>query len=224
MVLADRVNSLSQSVTIAISSKAKELKSLGEDVIDLSFGEPDFNTPDYIVDAAKKALDDGLTKYTPAGGVGQLKEVIQRKLDEELGLSYKPSEIIVTAGAKFALYALFQAIINEGDEVIIPVPYWVSYPDQIKLANGIPKFVMTSEENDFKITKEQLLNEITPKTKAIILNSPNNPTGMVYTKEELEAIGEVCVEKDILIVSDEIYEKLIFTDEKHYSIARLSEQ
>lgn len=224
MILSDRANALTQSVTVEISSRAKELKSQGHDVIDLGFGEPDFNTPEYIIQAAKDALDEGMTKYTPSGGVLPLKEAIQRKLYEDHGLEYKTSEIIVTPGAKFALYSLFQVLLNEGDEVIIPAPYWVSYPAQVELANGIPVMINGTEENDFKITKEQLKKAITPKTKALVLNSPSNPTGMMYSERELQWIGEVCIEEDIVIVSDEIYEKLIYTDDKHVSIAQLSEE
>lgn len=224
MILSDRANALTQSVTVEISSRAKELKSQGHDVIDLGFGEPDFNTPEYIIQAAKDALDEGMTKYTPSGGVLPLKEAIQRKIYEDLGLEYNTSEIIVTPGAKFALYSLFQVLLNEGDEVIIPAPYWVSYPAQVELANGIPVMINGTEESDFKITKEQLKKAITPKTKALVLNSPSNPTGMMYSERELQWIGEVCIEEDIVIVSDEIYEKLIYTDDKHVSIAQLSEE
>lgn len=224
MKLANRVQSLTESTTIAISSKAKELKDAGHDVISLGFGEPDFNTPDYIIEAAKQAMDDGLTKYTPAGGVMELKNTIAEKFKTDHGLTYGTDQLIVTTGAKYALYALFQILINEGDEVIVPTPYWVSYPDQITLAEGIPVFLPGLEENEYKITSDQLEKSITPKTRALILNSPSNPTGMMYTKEELAKIGEVCLKHNILIISDEIYEKLIYTSERHISIAQLSEQ
>lgn len=224
MELANRVQQLTQSPTIAISSKAKELKDAGYDVISLGFGEPDFNTPEYIIRAAKNAMDQGCTKYTPSGGVAELKEAIADQLYEDQQLAYNLDEIIVTTGAKYALYALFQVLLNEGDEVIIPTPYWVSYPDQIMLAGGNPVFMTGLEENDYKITSSQLEEAITAKTKAIIINSPSNPTGMMYTEEELAAIGAVCLKHNILIVSDEIYEKLIYTSNKHISIASLSKQ
>ena len=224
MKLSNRVRLLTESPTIAISTKAKELRDAGHDVIGLGFGEPDFNTPEHIINAAKKAMDDGLTKYTPAGGVSELKQAIINKFKTDQHLSYNIDEIIVTTGAKYALYALFQVLLNEGDEVIIPTPYWVSYPDQVQLAGGNSVFVAGLEENSFKITIEQLEKAITSKTKALILNSPSNPTGTMYTKEELEKIGQVCLEHDILIISDEIYEKLIYTNDPHISIAQLSEQ
>jgi len=224
MELANRVQALTQSSTIAISSKAKELKDAGYDVIGLGFGEPDFNTPEHIIEAAKDAMDDGLTKYTPSGGVVDLKKAIIQKFKKDQNLSYTLDEVIVTTGAKYALYALFQVLLNEGDEVIIPSPYWVSYPDQVMLASGKPVFVSGLEKNDFKITEEQLENAITPKTKALIINSPSNPTGVMYTKDELKKLGRVCLEHDILIISDEIYEKLIYTNDEHISVAQLSDK
>jgi len=224
MTLSKRVKQLSPSSTLAISAKAKQLRDEGHDVIGLGVGEPDFNTPDYINDAAKKAIDDGFTKYTPSGGIPELKRAIVKKFKEDNDLSYTVNEVIVTTGAKYSLYALFQAVIDEGDEIIIPTPYWVSYPEHVKLAGGKPVYVEGLEENDFKITKEQLEQVITDKTKAIVINSPSNPTGMMYSKEELEAIGNVCLEHNILIVSDEIYEKLIYTDEPHVSIASISDE
>lgn len=223
MEFANRIKTLKPSATLAITALANELKAKGVDVIGLGAGEPDFNTPREIIDAAYKALLDGHTKYTPAGGLPELKNAICEKYSKDQGINYKPSEIIVTSGAKHALYLLFQTVIDNGDEVIIPAPYWVSYPEQVKLAGGVPVFVETDESNQFKMTKEQLLDSITDRTKAIIINTPGNPTGMAYTKEELEAIGEVCVEKDILIVFDEIYEKLIYGDTKHVSMAQISE-
>ncbi len=224
MKLSDRVLSLTPSSTLAINAKAQELRNLGYDVIGLGVGEPDFNTPEYIIEAAKKAMDEGHTKYTASGGISELKRAIIDKLHRENGLHYEKNEIIVTTGAKYALYALFQVLLDEGDEVIIPTPYWVSYVEHVKLAGGKPIFVEGLEENDFKITKEQLENAITPKTKAVIINSPSNPTGMIYRKDELEGIGEVCEKHGMFIVSDEIYEKLIYDDEQHISIASLSDQ
>ncbi|AST07019.1 aspartate aminotransferase [Anoxybacillus flavithermus] len=222
MKLAKRVASLTPSSTLAITAKAKELKAAGYDVIGLGAGEPDFNTPQHIMEAAVKAMYDGHTKYTPSGGLATLKQEIIKKFQQDQQLNYKPSEIIVCVGAKHALYTLFQVILDEGDEVIIPTPYWVSYPEQVKLAGGIPVYVEGLEENEFKITPEQLKQAITNRTKAVIINSPSNPTGVIYTKEELQALGEVCVAHDVLIVSDEIYEKLVYGGHEHVSIAQLS--
>lgn len=222
MKLAKRVSTLTPSTTLAITAKAKALREEGHDVIGLGAGEPDFNTPQYIIDAAVKSMQDGLTKYTPSGGLLQLKEAIIQKFKKDQNITYKPSEIIVCSGAKHALYNLFQSIIDEGDEVIIPTPYWVSYPEQVKLAGGVPVFVEGKEENEFKITPEQLEDAITERTKAVIINSPSNPTGAMYTREELKALGDVCLAHDILIVSDEIYEKLVYGDAKHISIAEIS--
>lgn len=222
MQLAERVKALTPSTTLAITAKAKELKSQGVDVIGLGAGEPDFNTPQHIIDAAYASMTEGLTKYTPSGGLPALKDEIIKKFQRDQGITYTQKEIIVTSGAKHALYTLFQVILNEGDEVIIPTPFWVSYPEQVKLAGGVPVFVQALEENNFKITPEQLREAITDKTKAVIINSPSNPTGMIYNKEELLALGEVALEKNILIVSDEIYEKLVYGGHKHVSIAELS--
>ncbi|MBB5355836.1 aspartate aminotransferase [Anoxybacillus mongoliensis] len=222
MKLAKRVASLTPSSTLAITAKAKELKAAGHDVIGLGAGEPDFNTPQHIMEAAVKAMYDGHTKYTPSGGLATLKQEIIKKFQQDQQLDYKPSEIIVCVGAKHALYTLFQVILDEGDEVIIPTPYWVSYPEQVKLAGGVPVYVEGLEENEFKITPEQLKQAITNRTKAVIINSPSNPTGVIYTKEELRALGEVCLAHDVLIVSDEIYEKLVYGGHEHVSIAQLS--
>ncbi|AQX55310.1 pyridoxal phosphate-dependent aminotransferase [Priestia flexa] len=222
MKLAKRVSALTPSSTLAITAKAKELKAAGHDVIGLGAGEPDFNTPQHILEASVKAMNEGQTKYTPAGGLMPLKDAIIEKFNRDQSLTYKPSEVIVCSGAKHALYTLFQVILDEGDEVIIPTPYWVSYPEQVKLAEGTPVYVEGSENNEFKITPAQLESVITNKTKAVILNSPSNPTGMIYTREELEAIGEVCLKHNVLIVSDEIYEKLVYDGAEHVSIAELS--
>ncbi len=222
MKLAKRVSALTPSSTLAITAKAKELKAAGHDVIGLGAGEPDFNTPQHILEASVKAMNEGQTKYTPAGGLMPLKDAIIEKFKRDQNLTYKPSEVIVCSGAKHALYTLFQVILDEGDEVIIPTPYWVSYPEQVKLAEGTPVYVEGSENNEFKITPAQLESVITSKTKAVILNSPSNPTGMIYTREELEALGEVCLKHDVLIVSDEIYEKLVYGGAEHVSIAELS--
>lgn len=222
MKLANRVQSLTPSTTLAITAKAKELKAQGLDIIGLGAGEPDYNTPKHIIDAALLSMNEGQTKYTPSAGLPKLKEAIAAKLKRDQGLDYKPSEIAVGSGAKHSLYTLFQAILDEEDEVIVPIPYWVSYPEQIKLADGKPVYIVGTEENQYKITKEQLEQAITDKTKAVIINSPSNPTGMLYSREELAAIGEVCLAHDILIVSDEIYEKLVYGNAEHTSIAEIS--
>ncbi|PRZ12844.1 aspartate aminotransferase [Laceyella sediminis] len=224
MKLSKRVQQLAPSPTLAITAKAKALKQAGHDVIGLGAGEPDFNTPVHILQAAEEAMHKGLTKYTPSSGVVELKQAIIEKFKRDNGLTYEPNQIIVTVGAKHALYNLFQALLDEGDEVIIPAPYWVSYLEQVKLAGGVPVVVEGKEENQFKITPAQLEAAVSDRTKALLLNSPSNPTGMLYTAEELRAIGEVCVKHDILVVSDEIYEHLIYGDEKHVSIASLSDE
>lgn len=220
--LANRVMALTPSSTLAITAKAKELKEQGEDVIGLGAGEPDFNTPQHILDAATHSMNAGHTKYTPSAGLPALKQAIIRKFEADQGLSYKPNEIIVGNGAKHVLYTLFQVLLNDGDEVIIPTPYWVSYPEQVKLAGGAPVYIEGYEQNQFKISPQQLREAITDKTKAVIINSPSNPTGVLYSAEELRELGKVCLEKDILIVSDEIYEKLVYFGAKHVSIAELS--
>jgi len=220
--LSKRARRLTPSPTLAITAKAKKLKAQGLDVIGLGAGEPDFDTPEHIVLAAKKSLENGQTRYTASAGIPELIQAIIKKFERDNGLSYQPNQVAVTAGAKQALYNLFQVLLDEGDEVIVPSPYWVSYLDQVKLAGGVPVVIEGSEENSFKITPEQLSQAITDQTRALILNSPSNPTGMLYTREELETIGEVCIQRDILIISDEIYEHLIYDDQPHVSIASLS--
>jgi aspartate aminotransferase len=222
--LAKRVKALTPSTTLAITAKAAELKAQGYDVIGLGAGEPDFNTPQHIIEAALQSMNAGYTKYTPSAGLPALKKAIIDKFKQDQEIEYKLNELIVVNGAKHALYTLFQVILDEGDEVIIPTPYWVSYPEQVKLAGGVPVYIEGSEQNDFKIRPEQLSAAITEKTRAVIINSPSNPTGMIYSSEELKALGQVCLEKNILIVSDEIYEKLIYDNNKHISIAQLSPQ
>ncbi|MEE8669226.1 MAG: pyridoxal phosphate-dependent aminotransferase [Heyndrickxia coagulans] len=222
MKLASRVSALTPSSTLAITAKAKAMKAQGIDVIGLGAGEPDFNTPREIIEAAYQSMLDGQTKYTPAGGMASLKEAVIEKFQKDQGLRFKANEIIITNGAKHALYTLFQVLLDQGDEVIIPSPYWVSYPEQVKLAEGVPVFVEGKEENQYKITPEQLEKAVSPRTKAFVLNSPGNPTGMMYTREELEKLGEVCLKHDILIVSDEIYEKLVYGGNRHVSIATIS--
>lgn len=223
-LLANRVKTLTPSSTLAITAKAKELKEQGIDVIGLGAGEPDFNTPQNILDAAVESMNKGLTKYTPAGGLPVLKQAIIDKLARDNHLTYKANEIMVGVGAKHVLYTLFQVILNEGDEVIIPIPYWVSYPEQVKLAGGVPVYVEGTAEQSYKITAQQLTEAVTEKTKAVIINSPSNPSGMIYSREELEALAKVAEEKDILIISDEIYEKLVYNGVEHFSVAQISEQ
>ena len=222
-LLANRVQTLTPSATLAITAKAKELKEQGIDVIGLGAGEPDFNTPENILNAAKQSMDAGLTKYTPAGGLPALKQAIIAKLERDNQLTYKANEVMVGVGAKHVLYTLFQVILNEGDEVIIPIPYWVSYPEQVKLAGGVPVYIEGTAEQHYKITAEQFRNAVTDKTKAVIINSPSNPSGMIYSKEELAELAKVAEEKNVLIVSDEIYEKLVYGDVAHYSIAQISD-
>ena len=212
-MLSKRVQTLSTSLTIAISTLAAELKAEGKNVISFSAGEPDFDTPDAIKEEAKKALDDGCTKYTAVPGTPELLKAIQNKLKRENNLEYKTSQIIVSNGAKHSLFNLFQALIDEGDEVIIPSPYWVTYPEQVKYSGGKPIIIETEDKDNFKITAEKLKNAMTPKTKMLILTTPSNPTGALYTKEELEAISEVLKGTDILIASDEMYEKLVYEKE-----------
>jgi aspartate aminotransferase len=210
MKLADRVNKIQPSPTLAIDAKAKALKAQGIDIVGFGAGEPDFDTPDNIKEAAKKAIDAGFTKYTPVGGTDELKDAIITKLKRDDNLDYSRNEISVACGAKHSLYNISQALIQEGDEVIIPSPYWVSYPDQVVLAGGRPVFIETDENTDFKITPEKLERAITGKTRALILNSPCNPTGATYSEDELKAIGEVCLKHDFIIISDDIYEKLLY--------------
>lgn len=222
MEFSPRVTAITPSSTLAITAKAKQLKAEGHDVIGLGAGEPDFNTPKYIIEASYQSMLDGHTKYTPAAGLPVLKEAIAEKFKVDQGIDYTADEIIVTNGAKHSLSLLFQTILQEGEEVIIPSPYWVSYPEQVKVAGGVPVFIEGKEEQEFKVTKTQIEQAITEKTKAFILNSPSNPTGVMYSEEELKVIGEVCLKNNVLIVSDEIYEKLVYGGEKHISIAQLS--
>ncbi|MDC0836103.1 MAG: pyridoxal phosphate-dependent aminotransferase [Limnospira sp. PMC 1291.21] len=226
MKLAARVEQVPQSVTLAISAKAKAMKAEGLDVLNFSVGEPDFDTPQHIVAAAKKALDEGKTRYGPAAGEPKLRELIARSLTQEVGvnysaenINYSAENIIVTNGGKHSLSGLMMAIIEAGDEVIIPSPYWLSYPEMVKLADGTPVIVPTDATTEYKITPELLRQAITPKTKLFVLNSPSNPTGMVYTPDELKALAEVVVESGILVVSDEIYSQILYDGAQHLSIA-----
>ncbi|AKA69884.1 pyridoxal phosphate-dependent aminotransferase [Clostridium scatologenes] len=223
MILSKKAQQIQPSITLAITAKAKKMKSEGIDVIGFGAGEPDFNTPENIQNAAIGAIKQGFTKYTAASGIIELKEAIANKFYKDNGLKYNSSQIIISTGAKQCLANAFSATLNPGDEVIIPIPYWVSYPELVKLADGVPVFIETSEANNFKYDIKDLEKAITDKTKIILVNSPNNPTGTVYTKEELTAIAELAKKNDLIILSDEIYEKLIYGDEKHISIGSLSE-
>ncbi|MCT4584544.1 MAG: pyridoxal phosphate-dependent aminotransferase [Peptostreptococcaceae bacterium] len=224
MNLSKKHEKISPSLTLAISAKAKKMVKEGKDVISFGVGEPDFKTPENIRKRAMEVLEEGKIGYTPASGLMELKEAIKEKLLKDNNLEFDASDIVVSNGAKHSLYNTFQAILNEGDEVIVAAPYWVSYPELIKMAGGKPVIVKCSEANEFKFDIDELKNAINDKTKAIILNSPSNPTGSVYDKEELEAIAKLAIEKDLFIVSDEIYEKLIYEGKKHISIASLSKE
>ncbi len=218
--LSDRINSLVPSATLAMAAKARELRAEGKDIIGLSLGEPDFNTPDYIKEAAKQAIEDNYNSYTPVDGYGDLKEAIITKFERDNGLSYEPSQIVVSTGAKQALYNVAQACLNKGDEVILPCPYWVSYADIVKLSDGVPVEVPTSIESDFKMTPEQLEKAITPKTKMLWYSSPCNPSGSIYSKEELRALADVLQKHpQIIVVSDEIYEHINYGVTEHASMA-----
>ncbi len=222
--LASRVTQITPSLTLAITAKAKEMKAEGMDVCGFASGEPDFDTPQHIKDAAASALAQGKTKYGAVAGELGLREAIARKLNNDNQLNYKPNNVIVTNGGKHSLSNLMLALIESGDQVIIPAPYWLSYPEMVKLAGGTPIVVKTTAETDYKITPEQLRQAITPKTKLFVLNSPSNPTGTVYNPAEIKALAEVIVEHDLLVVSDEIYEKIVYDGVEHISIGSLGEE
>ena len=219
--LSKKAAAVKPSTTLAITAKAKELKAQGKDVVGFGAGEPDFNTPENICEAAIKAIKDGFTKYTPASGTNELKAAISKKFKEFNGLDYDTDQIVISNGGKHSLTNIFTALINPGDEVIIPAPFWLSYPEIVKLAGGVPVIVTTTKEQNFKLTAEDLAAAVTDKTKALVLNTPNNPTGMLYTEEELRAIAKVAVEKDFYVVADEMYEMLVYGEQKHISIASL---
>ena len=221
--ISQRAASLSPSLTLAIDSKAKQMKAEGQDVVGFGAGEPDFDTPQHIKDAAAKALADGFTKYTPASGIPELRQAIADKHKRENGLTYKPSQIIVSCGGKHSCYNVIMATCEPGDEVIIPAPYWLSYPEMVKLAGATPVILETTDKTEFKLPPERLRAAITPRSRLFILNSPNNPTGSVYTPDEIKALGDVCVEKGILIMSDEIYEHLLYDGAIHKSVASFSQ-
>src|ERR1700676_4341509 len=220
--ISNRAASLSPSLTLAIDSKAKAMKAAGEDVVGFGAGEPDFDTPQHIKDACAKALADGFTKYTPAAGIPELRQAVADKFKRDNNLSYKPSQIIISCGGKHSCFNVIFATCEEGDEVIIPAPYWLSYPEMVKLAGATPVILQTSDKTEFKVTPEQLRQAITPNTRLFILNSPSNPTGSVYTPEEVKALGDICVEKGVLIMSDEIYEHLLYDGAKVKSVASFS--
>jgi len=220
--ISHRAAVLSPSLTLAIDAKAKQMKAEGLDVVGFGAGEPDFDTPQHIKDAAAKALAEGFTKYTPAAGIPELRQAIADKHKRENGLSYKPSQIIVSCGGKHSCYNVILATCEEGDEVIIPAPYWLSYPEMVKLASAQPVIVQTTDRTDFKLTPEALQNAITHRTRLLILNSPSNPTGSVYSPDEIKALGDICLERGVLIMSDEIYEHLLYDGAVHKSVASFS--
>jgi aspartate aminotransferase len=218
------MSAIAPSLTLAISAKAKAMKAAGESVVSFGVGEPDFNTPEHIIAAAKKALDDGQTKYTPSSGLMPLRKAICEKFKKDNGLDYEPSQIIVSNGAKHSIFNACYAVLEEGDEVIIPTPYWLTYPEVVKVCGATPVYLECKKENKFKFSAEDLKNAITPKTKMLIFNSPSNPTGAVYSEEEVRAIAKVCEEAEIFVLADEIYEKLCYNGVKPFSIAKCSEK
>ncbi len=216
-----RIKTIEASSTLAITARAKQLKAEGCDVVNFAAGEPDFDTPDSIKKAAIQSLEDGLTKYTPSIGTVQLRDAIVEKFKKDNGLEYTQSQIAVSCGAKHTIFNLIQVLVDQGDEVLIPAPYWVSYPEMVKIAGGTSTIIPTTVETGFKITADSLSKSITKNTKVLILNSPSNPTGMLYSKEELEPIAEICVKNNIFVISDEIYEKLIYDTDTYTSLASL---
>lgn len=222
MTYSSRITNLQESATIAISTLATTLKAQGRDILSFSAGEPDFDTPEPIKLAAKAALDQGFTKYTQVAGIPELKQAIANKLERENSLHYEPKQILVSNGAKQSLFNVFQALIDKGDEVIIPTPYWVTYPELVTYSGGSNVFIETNEQNGFKITAESLRQAITSKTKALVLTTPSNPTGMVYTKQELESIAQVLQGSDIVVIADEMYEKLLY-DGEFVSVGSISQ-
>lgn len=224
LTLSKKAQGVKPSSTLAITAMAKEMRAKGMDVVGFGAGEPDFNTPDNINAAAIEAIHQGFTKYTPASGILELKEAVCKKFKLFNNLDYKPSQVVISNGGKHSLTNTFQVLLNRGDEVIIPAPYWLSYPEIIKLADGIPVFIRGDKEQGYKVSAKQIEAAITNKTKALVLNTPSNPTGMVYSREELEAIAEVVVKHDIYVVSDEMYENLIYGEQEHISIASVGEE
>jgi len=222
--ISRRAASLTPSITLAIDSKAKQMKADGIDVVGFAAGEPDFATPRHITDAAIKALNDGFTKYTPSSGIPELRQAAADKFKRDNDLNYKPSQIIISCGGKHSCCNVILATCDPGDEVIIPAPYWLSYPEMARLAEAKPVIIETADKSEFKITPEQLRAAITPRSRLFILNSPSNPTGSLYTREEVKALGDICVENGLLIMSDEIYEKLVYDGAQHASVAATSQR
>jgi aspartate aminotransferase len=222
--IAPRVANLAESATLAIDAKAKQMKAAGEDVVNFTAGEPDFDTPQHIKNAAKKALDEGKTKYAPCAGLLELRKLVCEKFRQDNGLEYSPAEVLVSIGAKHSLFNIIMTIVDRGDQVLIPAPYWVSYVEMVRAAEGVPVILPTTAEENFKITAEQLERACTPRTVAVLLNSPSNPTGSVYTADELRSLADVIVKKDLLCISDEIYEKLVYDNVEQVSIASFNPQ
>lgn len=220
-MLSRKAQDISPSPTLAISAKSNQLKSEGVDIIGFGAGEPDFDTPDHIKEAAIQAIKEGFTKYTPAQGIPQLRQAICQKFKDDNGLDYQPGQVVVSNGAKHSLDNVFAALLDPGDEVIIPSPYWVSYPEMVKLNDGVPVIIETGPAQAYKVSQEQVIKACSPRTKAFILNSPSNPTGMVYSREELEVLARLALEHNFMVISDEVYEKLIYGDTRHISIASL---
>lgn len=224
LTLSKKAKAVKPSSTLAITAKAKELKAKGIDVVGFGAGEPDFNTPDNINQAAIKAINEGFTKYTDASGILELKQAVCEKFKSFNHINYEPEQIVISNGGKHSLTNIFEAILNPGDEVIIPAPYWLSYPEIVRLSDGVPVFIRGEKENNYKVTAQQIADACTPNTKAFVLNSPNNPSGMIYTKEELEEIAKVAVEKNFYVISDEMYEYLVYGDNEVVSIASLNDE
>ncbi|MDF2542064.1 MAG: Aspartate aminotransferase [Herbinix sp.] len=224
LTLSKKAQAVKPSSTLAITAKAKELKEKGIDVVGFGAGEPDFNTPDNVCEAAIKAIHDGFTKYTPAEGTLELRKAVCEKFKHFNGINYEPSQIVISNGGKHSLTNIFSAILNPGDEVIIPSPYWLSYPEIVRLADGVPVFIRAGKEQNYKVTAAQIDAACTDKTKAFILNTPNNPSGMIYTREELLEIADVIIKRDIYVVADEMYENLIYGDDQPVSIASLNDE
>ena len=222
--MSQRVTNMAESATLKMTQLSRELKAQGIDVISLSIGEPDFNTPEHIKEAAKQAIDNNYSRYSPVAGYPELRNAIVKKLKEENGLEYNPTQISCANGAKQSVCNVIMTLVDNGDEVIVPAPFWVSYPEMVKLSDGVPVIITGSKEQNYKVSAAQIEAAVTDKTKALVLNTPSNPTGMVYTREELEAIAEVAVRKDFYVVADEMYEHLIYGDDKHVSIASLNEE
>lgn len=223
LIISDKISKIAPSITLAIDAKLKQMIADGIKVYGFGAGEPDFDTPKYIRDAAIEAIEKGVTRYTAAQGTMELRKAVCAKMQRDHGLQYNPNQVIASSGAKHSLSNTFAAILNPEDEVIVPVPYWVSYTEIIKLNDGVPVLVPTKKENGFKMTKDELLAAVTPKTKAILINTPNNPTGSIYTEQELKDIADVAVKNNLFVVSDEIYEQLAYDGKKHISIAQLGE-